>query len=70
MAPFLDQFVPQWDDSGEAFMEISNPNYIPLVEQVTLLNSLKVVITDSLGRDLVYNQHEMKPRITLSIKTD
>ena len=70
MAPFLDQFVPQWDDSGEAYVEISNPNYIPLVEQVTQLNSLKVVIIDSLGRDLIYNQHEVKPRITLSIKTD
>ena len=51
-------------------MEISNPNHIPLVEQVTQLNSLKVVITDSLGRDPVYNQHEVKPRIILSIKTD
>ena len=70
MAPFLDQFVPECNDSGEAYVEISNPNYIPLVEQVTQLNSLKVVITDSLGRDLIYKQHEVKPRITLSIKTD
>ena len=70
MAPFLDQFVPHWDESGEAFMEISNTNYIPLVEQVTQLNPLKVVITDSPDRDRAYNQLEVKHRITLSIKTD
>ena len=68
-APFLDCIVPKWDSSGESFVEISNPTYIPFTQQVTRLETLRVALTDSLGRDLKYDSVYALPRVTLSIKT-
>ena len=60
-APFLDCVVPKWDTSGESYVEISNPTYIPFRQQVTRLETLRVVLTDSLGRELKYDQSDASP---------
>ena len=69
LVPYLDTIAPEWDENGECYIEISNPNFIPFVERMSRLDKLKVSLTDSLSRDLVYETEQLKPRVTVSIRT-
>ena len=69
LVPYLDTIAPEWDENGECYIEISNPNLIPFVERMSKLDKLKVSLTDSLSRDLVYESEQLKPRVTVSIRT-
>ena len=65
-ARFLEQVVPHFDaKTGEFFMQIANPNYVPLVDNLSTVSSINVVVTDSLGRDLTYDYADQKPKATL-----
>ena len=65
--PILEQVVPHFDKNGQFAIEISNPNFVELTDSITSVRELTISVTDSLGRDLSYDDQSLTPKAKLQL---